>query len=87
VDFKTGLERIPRGNEQTSPKTTSANNFHFTDCAIQRKFVNVWFKLCCDRKSRAACAQSFALWQQATIQIGGARKISINVYSKGVHAF
>jgi len=24
---------------------------------------------CCDRKSRAACAQSFALWQQATITI------------------
>ena len=23
----------------------------------------------CDRKSRAACAQSFALWQQATIEI------------------
>ena len=23
---------------------------------------------CCDRKSRAACAQSFALWQQATIE-------------------
>ena len=25
--------------------------------------------LCCDRKSRAACAQSFAPWQQATIEI------------------
>jgi len=24
---------------------------------------------CCDRKSRAACAQSFAPWQQATIEI------------------
>jgi len=24
---------------------------------------------CCDRKSRAACAQIFALWQQATIEI------------------
>jgi len=24
---------------------------------------------CCDRKSRVACAQSFALWQQATIAI------------------
>ena len=23
---------------------------------------------CCDRKSRAACAQSFALWQQATME-------------------
>ena len=26
-----------------------------------------WY--CCDRKSRAACAQSFTLWQQATIEI------------------
>jgi len=25
--------------------------------------------LCCDRKARAACALSFALWQQATIGI------------------
>jgi len=25
--------------------------------------------LCCDRESRAACAQSFAPWQQATIEI------------------
>jgi len=25
--------------------------------------------LCCDRKSRAACVQSFAPWQQATIDI------------------
>jgi len=27
----------------------------------------LWY--CCDRKSRAACAQSFAPWQQATIEI------------------
>jgi len=25
-------------------------------------------RYCCDRKSRAACAQSFAPWQQATIE-------------------
>ena len=24
---------------------------------------------CCDQKSRVACAQSFALWQQATVEI------------------
>ena len=29
--------------------------------------VQLWN--CCDRKSRAACAQSFAPWQQATIEI------------------
>ena len=28
----------------------------------------IWIR-CCDRKSRAACAQSFAPWQQATIEI------------------
>jgi len=27
------------------------------------------FWLCCDRKVRAACAQSFTLWRQATIEI------------------
>jgi len=27
-----------------------------------------WWMYCCDRKSRAAYAQSFALWQQATIE-------------------
>jgi len=27
------------------------------------------FCYCCDRKVRAACAQSFTLWQQATIEI------------------
>jgi len=27
----------------------------------------LWY--CCNRKSRAGCAQSFALWQQATIEI------------------
>jgi len=26
----------------------------------------IWY--CCDRKTRAACAQDFALWQQATIE-------------------
>ena len=31
-------------------------------------FFTVKRRHCCDRKSRAACAQSFALWQQATIE-------------------
>jgi len=29
---------------------------------------NQWFFQCCDRKSRVACGQSFAPWQQATIE-------------------
>jgi len=32
---------------------------------------------CCDRKSRAACAQSFALWQQATTEIKLAISLTI----------
>jgi len=33
--------------------------------------LKAWFRrcYCCDRKSRAACVQSFALRQQATIEI------------------
>jgi len=27
-----------------------------------------WSPFCCDWKTRAACGQSFALWQQATIE-------------------
>jgi len=32
---------------------------------------------CCHRKSRAACAQSFALWQQATTEIMQAISLTI----------
>ena len=41
---------------------------------------------CCDRKSRAACAQSFAPWQQATIEITR-RDHSIIVCSGHIHIF
>ena len=33
--------------------------------------------MCCDRKSRAACAQSFAAWQQATTEIMFAISLTI----------
>jgi len=39
--------------------------------------LSVERKDCCDRKSRAACAQSFAPWQQATIEIMLAISLSI----------
>jgi len=32
------------------------------------QYVYGWHCNCYDRKARAACAQSFALWQQATIE-------------------
>jgi len=37
--------------------------------AIHEKHSPFCYLDCCDRKSRAACAQSFAAWQQATIEI------------------
>jgi len=40
--------------------------------------------MCCDRNARAACAQSFALWQQATIEITR-RDHSITAYSRHAH--
>jgi len=42
-------------------------------CILQ--WYAFWY--CCDRKSRAACAQSFAPWQQATIEIMLAISLSI----------
>ena len=43
-------------------------------------------RCCCDRKSRAACAQSFAPWQQATIEITR-RDHSIIACSRHIHIF
>ena len=39
--------------------------------------ILVTASFCCDRKSRAACARSFAPWQQATIEIMLAISLSI----------
>ena len=50
--------------------------------AVQR--CDTW--PCCDRKSRAACAQSFAPWQQATIEITQ-RDHSIIACSRHIHIF
>ena len=38
-------------------------------CIIESTYFVCSYLYCCDRKSRAACAQSFAPWQQATIEI------------------
>ena len=43
----------------TNRKATSNNRAHS---------LSSLYYYCCDRKSRAACAQSFAPWQQATIE-------------------
>ena len=50
-----------------------------------KKTVRSW-KYCCDRKSRAACVQSFAPWQQATIEIIR-RDLSIIACSRHIHIF
>ena len=51
------MERKPR---------TLVKSFYGRTFSLCQNFAK-WF--CCDRKSRAACAQSFSPWQQATIEI------------------
>ena len=53
---------------------------------FHEKKANVVGVCCCDRKSRAACAQSFAPWQQATIEISR-RGHSIIACSRHIHIF
>jgi len=48
--------------------------------------VDFWRCYCCDRKSRAARVQSFAPWQQATIEITR-RDHSIIACSRHIHVF
>jgi len=51
------------GAEKTVNKQAFIHaSYHIAETAIFEYY-------CCDRKSRAACAQSFAPWQQATIEI------------------
>ena len=45
----------------------AAKNFH-RGGGKQQTSLSIYRIYCCDRKSRAAYAQSFALWQQATIE-------------------
>jgi len=60
-----------KDNTQTKLRSDSANvtaSFLITNTKILSCGDHTtWY--CCDRESRAACAQSFAPWQQATIEI------------------
>jgi len=38
-------------------------------CLMKLFLIILWFSCCCGRNARAASAQSFTLWQQATIEI------------------
>jgi len=51
--------------------TTNRTDRTFFSCRLHlaRPHILVTAPFCCDRKARAACAESFALWQQATIEI------------------
>jgi len=40
-------------------------------CLLELFLIILWFSWCCGRNARAASAQSFTLWQQATIEITG----------------
>ena len=52
--------------------------------ALLGKHLKVCWLQCCDRKSRAAFAQSFALWQQATIEFT-CRDHSIIAWSRHIY--
>jgi len=38
-------------------------------CTWHNLHILITAPFCCDRKARAACAQCFTLWQQATVEI------------------
>ena len=59
------LQQHPLPLQRTAPMTRSFCEV----CTWQDLHILVTAPFCCDRKARAACAQSFALCQQTTIQI------------------
>ena len=77
-----GCNNIPSFFQQTTPiahslcESWTPHDLHILGTA----------PFCCDRKSRAACAQSFAPWQQATIEITR-RDHSIIACSCHIHIF
>jgi len=60
-----GSNNIPSFLQRKAP---SARSFCET-CTWHGLHVLATAPVCCDRKARVACAQSFTLWQQATIEI------------------
>jgi len=62
----TDVVRIYLSNKRKKiPNRNKINSSWFTLVAI---WISVLLYYCCDRKARAASEQSFALWQQATIE-------------------
>ena len=59
------LQQHPSFLQQTAPIARSLCE----GCTWHDLHILVTAPFCSDRKSRTACAQSFALWQQATIDI------------------
>ena len=60
-----GCNNIPPFLQRTTPIARS----FCEGCTWHDLHILVTAPFCCDRKSRAACAQSFALWQQTPIEI------------------
>ena len=58
------LQQHPLHFQRTAPIARSLCEV----CTWHDLHILVTAPFCCDRKARAACAQSFALWQQATIE-------------------
>jgi len=61
---ESGCNSIPSFSQRTEPITHS-----FCEGFTQHDLHILVTAFCCDRKARVACAQSFALWQQSTIEI------------------
>jgi len=61
--YQCALRQSQMCREISQQRTTLVTILYTTSNACLK------YDQCCDRKSRAACAQSFALWQQATIEI------------------
>jgi len=61
----TTSKKIPSFSQRIAPIACSFCEV----CTWHDLHILVTAPFCCDRKARAACAQSFTLWQQATIEI------------------
>jgi len=75
------LPRKPMSKEKRYMRNSVKGCKSAKDVSSLGRVVDLW---CCDWKSRAACAQSFAPWQEATIEITR-RDHSIIACSRHIH--
>jgi len=66
---KTGNTTSHLSSAQNQQDITNTSSDMTGGTAVGASYKVETRRFCCDRKSRAACAKSFALWQQVTIEI------------------